>query len=87
MYDSHINKKTTHIDPRLAFAMDVDMKNGDNFRQRFDASATTDQILQGSDMSDMVVIVTGASAGIGELYVICYCVHVCMFTPCKNTAF
>ena len=63
---SHINKKTTYTDPRLAFATDVDIKMGNVFRQRFDANSTTDQILQGTDLTGKVVIVTGASAGIGE---------------------
>ena len=46
--------------------MDVDLKNGDTFRQRFDANSTTDNVLQGTDMTKMVVIVTGASSGIGR---------------------
>ena len=64
---SHINKKTTYTDPRLAFAMDVD-SNGGSIRQRFDANATTDQVLQGLDLTGKVAIVTGASSGLGELF-------------------
>ena len=61
-----MNKKTTYTDPRLAFAVDVDIKSGNAFRQRFDANSTTDQVLQGSDLRGVVAIVTGATAGIGE---------------------
>lgn len=62
---SHVSKRTTYTDPRLAFAVDLNKKK-EPFRQRFDASSTTDQVLQGTDLTGKVVIVTGASSGIGE---------------------
>lgn len=64
-YVDHINHRTTYTDPRLAFSYDVDRRDMFNFRQRFDSSSTTDQVLEGRDLSGKVVIVTGANSGIG----------------------
>lgn len=41
-----------------------------DFRQRFDASSTALQILHGRDLSGKVMVVTGATAGIGKMLII-----------------
>lgn len=63
-YSSHMNKKTTYTDPRLAFATE-EKETPDDFRQQFDPSSTALQVLHGRDLSDKVAIVTGANDGIG----------------------
>ncbi|XP_077974018.1 WW domain-containing oxidoreductase-like [Styela clava] len=64
-YVDHLNHRTTYTDPRLAFAYDVEDKDRYSFRQRFDSSSTTDQVLEGRDLSGKVAIITGANSGIG----------------------
>ncbi|XP_053905133.1 WW domain-containing oxidoreductase isoform X2 [Malaclemys terrapin pileata] len=60
----HINKRTTYLDPRLAFTVeDNPMKS--TTRQRYDGNSTAMEILQGRDLSEKVVIITGANSGIG----------------------
>lgn len=61
---SHINKKTTYTDPRLAFATE-EKETPNDFRQQFDPSSTALQVLHGRDLSGKVAIVTGANEGIG----------------------
>lgn len=61
---SHINKKTTYTDPRLAFAVE-EKDNPDDIRQRFDSSSTALQVLHGRDLTGRVAIVTGGNCGIG----------------------
>ena len=75
IYVNHELQKTTFTDPRLAFATEIpeatnistekiDSKTTSrNFRQRFDASTTADQILHGADLTGLTAIVTGASIG------------------------
>lgn len=63
---SHINKRTTYLDPRLAFTVD-DNPTKPTTRQRYDSSTTAMEILQGRDFSGKVVVVTGANSGIGRL--------------------
>lgn len=59
---SHINKRTTHFDPRQAFTVeDVVVKP-----KRFDGNTAALDILQGRDLSDKVVLITGGNSGIGE---------------------
>lgn len=65
-YFSHINKKTTYTDPRLAFAVE-EKDSPTDIRQRFDASTHALQILHGRDLGGKVAIVTGANCGIGKL--------------------
>ena len=67
IFINHEEKKTSYLDPRLAFAKEVqDEENLNNFRQRFDGSTYALQILHGQDLSGLVAIVTGASPdGIG----------------------
>ncbi|ELW62982.1 WW domain-containing oxidoreductase [Tupaia chinensis] len=59
----HINKRTTYLDPRLAFTVD-DNPTKPPTRQRYDGSTTAMEILQGRDFSGKVVVVTGANSGI-----------------------
>ena len=75
IYVNHELRKTTFTDPRLAFATEIQEASStssqkidarttrDNFRQRFDASTTADQILHGADLSGLTAIITGASIG------------------------
>lgn len=59
---SHINKRKTYFDPRQAFTIeDVQVKP-----KRYDGNTAALEILQGQDLSDKVVIITGANSGIGE---------------------
>ena len=62
---SHINKRTTYLDPRLAFTVD-DNPTKPTTRQRYDGSTTAMEILQGRDFTGKVVLVTGANSGIGR---------------------
>jgi hypothetical protein len=68
---SHINKKTTFTDPRLAFAVEDDKSvfGGQNrdIRQKYDGHTSGLQILQGRDLSKKYVIVTGGNSGIGKI--------------------
>ncbi|XP_013389042.1 WW domain-containing oxidoreductase [Lingula anatina] len=64
-YVDHINEKVTYTDPRLAFAVEDTGNNLLEFKQRFDASSTAEQVLQGRDLTGKYVIVTGANGGIG----------------------
>ncbi|KAB0406365.1 hypothetical protein E2I00_018114, partial [Balaenoptera physalus] len=58
----HINKRSTYLDPRLAFTVD-DNPTKPTTRQRYDSSTTAMEILQGRDFSGKVVVVTGANSG------------------------
>lgn len=64
LYVDHINQKTTYTDPRLAFAVEEKDPSND-IRQRFDASSTALQILNGRDLTGKLAIVTGSNCGIG----------------------
>lgn len=64
---SHINKRTTYVDPRLAFTVD-DNPTKPTTQQRYDGSTTAMEILQGRDFTGKVVVVTGANSGIGRLF-------------------
>lgn len=62
---SHINKRSTYFDPRHAFTVeDVVVKP-----KRYDGNTAALEILQGRDLSDKVVLITGGNVGIGELNV------------------
>ena len=63
---SHINKRTTYLDPRLAFTVE-DNPVKPTTRQKYDGNSTAMEILQGRDLSGKVVIITGANSGIGRL--------------------
>lgn len=69
---SHINKRTTYLDPRLAFTVD-DNPTKPTSRQRYDGSTTAMEILQGRDFSGKVVVVTGANSGIGRPSATLFC--------------
>lgn len=61
---SHINKRTTYFDPRQAFTVeDVQVKP-----KRFDGNTSALEVLQGRDLSDKVILVTGANSGIGKCW-------------------
>lgn len=65
-FDSHINKRRTYFDPRQAFTVeDVVVKP-----KRFDGNTAALDILQGRDLSDKVVLITGGNSGIGEFILI-----------------
>lgn len=68
---SHINKRTTYLDPRLAFTVD-DNPTKPTTRQRYDGSTTAMEILQGRDFTGKVVLVTGANSGIGRPVAYCH---------------
>ncbi|XP_010284645.1 PREDICTED: WW domain-containing oxidoreductase-like, partial [Phaethon lepturus] len=59
----HINKRTTYLDPRLAFTVE-DNPVKPTTRQKYDGNSTAMEILQGRDLSGKVVIITGANSGI-----------------------
>ena len=63
---SHINKKTTFTDPRLAFAVEDKVIAGDmsTVKQKFDSYSTAQQVLTGRDLTGKYAIITGANAGI-----------------------
>lgn len=61
---NYIEKRVAHVDPRLAFKEDEKTNDG-QVKQRFDASSTALQVLQGRDLTGQYVIVTGANSGIG----------------------
>lgn len=63
---SHINKRTTYLDPRLAFTVE-DNPVKPTPRQKYDGNSTAMEILQGRDLSGKVAIITGANSGIGRL--------------------
>jgi len=76
LYVNQETQKTTFSDPRLAFAVEdrpsqsinnASSIHSGNFRQRFDASTTADQILHGQDLTDKVAVITGGASlgGIG----------------------
>lgn len=62
---SHINKKTTFTDPRLAFAEPLKTSPAD-FKQKFDGNSTALQVLNGRDLTGKFALITGASDGIGK---------------------
>lgn len=65
MFIDRTTQQKTFTDPRLAFA--VEEKNHKmDFRQRFDGSSTALQVLHGIDLSGKVILITGATSGIGK---------------------
>ncbi|XP_048015536.1 WW domain-containing oxidoreductase isoform X2 [Megalobrama amblycephala] len=61
IYVDHINKRRTYFDPRQAFTVeDMQMKP-----KRYDGNTTALEVLHGRDLSDRVVLITGANSGIG----------------------
>ncbi|GAA6065559.1 WW domain-containing oxidoreductase-like isoform X2, partial [Tachysurus ichikawai] len=59
-YVDHINKRKTYFDPRQAFTVeDVQVKP-----KRYDGNTAALEILQGHDLSDKVIIITGGNSGI-----------------------
>lgn len=67
-FSSHINKRTTYFDPRQAFTVeDIQVKP-----KRYDGNTCALDVLQNRDLSDKVVVITGANSGIGK-HSICVC--------------
>lgn len=83
---SHINKRTTYLDPRLAFTVD-DNPTKPTSRQRYDSSTTAMEILQGRDFTGQVVVVTGANSGIGRPYLTVVVVIFCPLNFNRNEIF
>ena len=68
---SHINKKTTFTDPRLAFAVEDredEHQTTKTIKQRFDGATYAMTVLMGRDLTNSYAIVTGANTGIGEYF-------------------
>ncbi|KAK6622983.1 hypothetical protein RUM43_008835 [Polyplax serrata] len=64
VYIDHSTNRKTFTDPRLAFATE-EKEHQMDFRQRFDGSSTALQVLHGIDLSGKVILITGATSGIG----------------------
>uniref|UniRef100_A0A8C7RP95 WW domain-containing oxidoreductase n=1 Tax=Oncorhynchus mykiss TaxID=8022 RepID=A0A8C7RP95_ONCMY len=57
----HINKRNTYFDPRQEFTMEDVPVNP----KRYDSNTAALEILQGCNLSDRVVLITGSNSGIG----------------------
>ena len=62
LFYSHINKRTTCVDPRIAYAMTKKKATS-----KFDSESTGMAVLRGRDMRGKTALITGATSGIGML--------------------
>ncbi|XP_042562643.1 WW domain-containing oxidoreductase-like, partial [Clupea harengus] len=82
-YVDHINKRTTYFDPRQAFTVeDVQVRP-----KRFDGNTSALEVLQDRDLSSVVVVITGANAGIGFETARSFALHGAhVILACRNKA-
>ena len=64
---SNINKRTTCVDPRIAYAMNRKKRAV----MKFDGSSSAMTVLRGRDMRGKTALITGGNSGIGTFNICC----------------
>ncbi|KAI4902701.1 hypothetical protein NFI96_028976, partial [Prochilodus magdalenae] len=82
-YVDHINKRKTYFDPRQAFTIeDIQVKP-----KRYDGNTAALEILQGHDLSNKVIVITGGNSGIGFETARSFALHGAhVIIACRNKA-
>ena len=81
IFIDRVNKKSTCIDPRIAYAM-TSKKKG---RLKFDADSTAMVVLRGRDLSGKTCLITGANSGIGFETAVALALHGChVILACRD---